>query len=143
MATGSNKVGTLGDALLIFYETRKRLVTHAVETRAHIVGSPVGREDGYTFQAGTFVKSVDVVYTHIVVQLVCLSLIAFRHKSRCVASRSCTNVEQERVWLDEATQVMHGGFKLNDAVPTLQAQVFGVLIVIYVVSSNNNNSQQR
>ena len=63
MAAGSNKVGTLGDALLIFYETRKRLVTHAVETRAHIIGSPVGREDGYTFQAGTFVKSVDVIYT--------------------------------------------------------------------------------
>ena len=143
MAAGSNKVGTLGDALLIFYETRKRLVTHAVETRAHIVGSPVRREDGYTFQAGTFVKSVDVVYTHIVVQLVCLSLIAFRHKSRGVASRSCTNVEQERVWLDEAAQVMHGGFKLYDAVPALQAKVFGVLIVIYVVSSNNNNSQQR
>lgn len=78
MAAGSNKVGTLRDALLIFYETRKRLVTHTVETRAHIVGSPVGREYGYTFQAGTFVKSVDVVYTHIVVQLVCLSLIAFR-----------------------------------------------------------------
>ena len=49
MAAGSNKVGTLGDVLLIFYETRKRLVTYTVETRAHIVGSPVGREDGYTF----------------------------------------------------------------------------------------------
>ena len=44
MAAGSNKVGTLGDALLIFYETRKRLVTHTVETRAHIIGSPVRRE---------------------------------------------------------------------------------------------------
>ena len=56
--------------------------------------------------------------------------IAFSHKSRGVASRSCTNVEQERVGLDETVQVMHGGFKLYDAVPALQAKVFGVLVVM-------------
>ena len=63
-------------------------------------------------------------------QLHRLHPIAFSHKSRGVASRSCTNVEQERVWLDEAAQVMHGGFKLYDAVPALQAKVFGVLVVM-------------
>ena len=70
MAASSYKVSTLRDTLLIFYETGKRLVTHTVESCAHIVGRSVGREDGDTLQPCAFVQTVDVVQTDIVVKFV-------------------------------------------------------------------------
>ena len=88
MAAGSNKVGTLGDALLIFYEMGKGLFAHAVEAGAHIVCCAIGREYGHTLQSGFLVEAVNVLNSYIVVQFIglCLYVVvvinhAFGHES--------------------------------------------------------------
>ena len=52
----------------------KGLFAHAVEARAHIVGSAVGREDGDALQSRHLIQAVDVVQAHIVVEFVGLGL---------------------------------------------------------------------
>ena len=42
MAACTYEVRTLRDGLLIFYEKRESLITHAVKTRTHIVGGAIG-----------------------------------------------------------------------------------------------------
>ena len=63
-------------------------------------------------------------------QLHGLHLIALGHKCRSIAPRPRTDVEQEGVLAEEPVQMVHGGFKFYYAVSALQAQVFGMLVVM-------------
>ena len=48
-------------------------------------------------------------------------VVALGHERRGVAARPGANVEQAEAWPQEAVKVVHGGLKLHDAVPALQA----------------------
>ena len=74
MAACADKVGALGDALLILYEKGESLLAHAVKTCAHVIRRSIGREYCHTLQACLFIQAVDVIYTDIIVQLIILRL---------------------------------------------------------------------
>ena len=57
---------------------------------------------------------------------------ALAHQGRSIAPRSRTDVEQEGAGGEMAAEMMHGGFKLDDAMTTLEAQVFGVFVVVFL-----------
>ena len=74
MAACADKVGSLGDDLLIGKEVGEGLVAHPVEARAHIVGGTVGREDRHALQSSLAVETVYVLQAHVVVELALLRL---------------------------------------------------------------------
>ena len=63
-------------------------------------------------------------------QLHRLHPIALCHECRSVAARPGADVKKKVVGLQKPAQMVHSGFKLYDTVPTLQAQVFRMLVVM-------------